>query len=830
MSILDGQIYKKMKKSGLIAIIIISLAISVLIFAKIIFNDQLIGRYLDFSVPPVSYLMHNVIQSNFFSWIDTTNGGFRNPFSTTLIPISAILYFPSIFTSSPWFIARYQLVLTIFLSLYFSYLLASKLLEDSVLSNRQKTALSFASAILFSLNNFLFTEIIYGSNVMYLSFPFLALLIYALLSYEKTKKSKYFWLTIIALCIASSTLQHLAIAYVFILLVLIAYKDIKRLLCIAPLHLMLSLYWLLPLLFFSSEISGGELVGDYTNNFTNAASYLSSAILNKDYFSNRNLYLTALGGNAHLLKLWLFSAAAIFGLIILSLGNIKKLELKNRKIVLGSFIILLLSVFLLKGAREPFGNMIIYAYAKIPLLSLFRSLQRYLSMYNISAFVLFVTAGAYLVKRNSKYIFLIFALVIINALPWLTLDLGTKNIMESGMPSYLNQYQLSPGEKQFYEINNQPLDFSYLTIPPRYSLDFLSTPYTPHKSSGGDSGLVFGNKRFFCAECGSSIQPMLMQMEKEIYNDPNFFANNRAILGKLNLRYIILRKNTQPIGGGIYHYDPVEILNNIKKTDFLKIDYEDDTVAIIKNNYYTPHIFSAQKITFVNKTDKVSGAGQREAILIKTSVFNQTVYENLGGDADYGDLPTIEYKKISPVKYRIVIHRAKEEFPLVFSEAFHSGWNIYLKKIESQTSDSKIYDVGDNDLAADEKDIEQYRLESIISAVGDRYVSKNILGTIQNDNLYSGKFYETFFSKPTVPEGDHFIVGDYSNGWTIKPETLCEEGNACLKNQDGSYDISMIIEFYPQRYFWFGLSIPVLALFLYCSYYLFKKFRERNGK
>ena len=57
------------------------------------------------------------------------------------------------------------------------------------------------------------------------------------------------------------------------------------------------------------------------------------------------------------------------------------------------------------------------------------------------------------------------------------------------------------------------------------------------------------------------------------------------------------------------------------------------------------------------------------------------------------DTPVLEFKKINPTKYRVIVHNAKGEFPVVFSESFHEGWKAYLvsgqlSAVGSQRADS----------------------------------------------------------------------------------------------------------------------------------------------
>ncbi|QQS20499.1 MAG: hypothetical protein IPL87_02900 [Candidatus Moraniibacteriota bacterium] len=83
-----------------------------------------------------------------------------------------------------------------------------------------------------------------------------------------------------------------------------------------------------------------------------------------------------------------------------------------------------------------------------------------------------------------------------------------------------------------------------------------------------------------------------------------------------------------------------------------------------------------------------------------------------------------------------------------------------------------------------------------------------------------------------IDEEKHFKLNGFLNGWFVEPEILCqEESVACRKNEDGSYDIEMRIEFFPQRWFSVGLLISGLT-FGGCIFFLFFDafWRRRQNK
>jgi hypothetical protein len=92
-----------------------------------------------------------------------------------------------------------------------------------------------------------------------------------------------------------------------------------------------------------------------------------------------------------------------------------------------------------------------------------------------------------------------------------------------------------------------------------------------------------------------------------------------------------------------------------------------------------------------------------------------------------------------------------------------------------------------------------------------------------NNNKING-FWNSWipFVKPDkIPEEYHYKLDDFLNAWHIDVDKYCRENNLCVKNMDGSYDIEMVVEFFPQRWFYLGLLISGTTLFgclLYLGY------------
>ena len=87
------------------------------------------------------------------------------------------------------------------------------------------------------------------------------------------------------------------------------------------------------------------------------------------------------------------------------------------------------------------------------------------------------------------------------------------------------------------------------------------------------------------------------------------------------------------------------------------------------------------------------------------------------------------------------------------------------------------------------------------------------------------------FAKPdTVADEYHYNLDTFLNGWYVDTTQLCgvEHLEGCTKNADGSYDIEMVIEFWPQRWFYVGLIVSSVTL-LGCLGALVYSYRKKHA-
>ena len=200
-------------------------------------------------------------------------------------------------------------------------------------------------------------------------------------------------------------------------------------------------------------------------------------------------------------------------------------------------------------------------------------------------------------------------------------------------------------------------------------------------------------------------------------------------------------------------------------------------------------------------------------------------------------LKSVEYKAVNRWKNKVVLHGVKDSFLLVYPEKYSEKWKVYLTSVGTQNlaslrvpDDYFVPEIESNRQATREE-VEGFVSGGLISAVGDKFISKNFDGSIRNDNLSNGRFYDSWFKEP-IDEDIHFQVNNYSNAWWVDVEELCgsvgdsaerlhspngtmepTELSVCVLNSDGTYEIELIIENGMLRWFYLGLLVFGVVLF-----------------
>ncbi len=867
------------------------------------------GNYLIFIGD--QYVPINVLSDlrNYFysSWFHFNSIGISSPQSVAALPYIAYFAIMKIF--------GFSLVVSQKILYFFTFSLCglSMYYLCNFIFKNNRRLICFCSSLFYMFNFFsLFSYWHTGiaSVYLYCSLPLILGLYIKLL---KTKKNK----NIIMLVMVLSTVPLSAFSnpamLMITLLLLLAYllfyviqereiksnvlEAFKNSLFLFLIWLFINLWWILPMIFSvkdgmaSASAIGGlagvfDLVSSQTSflNLFRLFGYWPFNSINSagdPFFPWSKIYVSTI-----------FIFLGFFPSILLIVSMMKK---RRKKKLLFFSILFIAGLFLMKGNHEPLGFINDWLFANIPFFGIFRNQYEKFGIIVTMCYSIFVGIGlASIYNFFKKYSFQIASVVLLmlsismfGVYMW---PFWTGDVIYSGGANTPSAHVKIPN--YYYNLkfwsDNQKIDSKAISLPHQEG--------SAYDWGQGYCGSYDPTAEFFSKpiisetvnEGNSSTNLFLKYLLDSFLNKDNFSALNISSLA--NAKYIILHNdlnydintptrsmNSQDILSNLYPFSDFYYPQNFDKINLFEL----------KNDHFLPHLYTPDiVITSSRASDTLSDILSQPGFNIRSVIYfnNQDIVRdnlNINQSVDFGPgqtgqetvngTPVIEFKKIDPTKYEVVVHHATENFPLVFSESFHSGWKAYLadgykvnKVDSSKLSDYKILD-GNADDQATADDVKGFIDQGYISTLGNLqekniahdkwvnnrdvldynekykidFISKDFQGTIQNDNLPNGNFWDTWFKKP-LPEEDHIMVNGYANSWLIEPDQICApnqpqtpvegEGtnSSCVKNADGSYDFEMIIEFWPQRLFYIGLGISVTTL-LGCVIYLFY-FQHRRRK
>lgn len=156
--------------------------------------------------------------------------------------------------------------------------------------------------------------------------------------------------------------------------------------------------------------------------------------------------------------------------------------------------------------------------------------------------------------------------------------------------------------------------------------------------------------------------------------------------------------------------------------------------------------------------------------------------------------PAVEYRAVSESIYYVRLHNIRQSVPLVFSQVWHRDWKLRVIPYQAQVC-------GTAGCA-----------DGLITAGGEKFISPNLDGVIQNENLPPPS-WRAIWGAPAVDERYHLRTNEYANSWWLDLAYVKKHfGDSVAVNADGSYDIELVLEYTPQRYFYFGILVSILTL------------------
>lgn len=125
----------------------------------------------------------------------------------------------------------------------------------------------------------------------------------------------------------------------------------------------------------------------------------------------------------------------------------------------------------------------------------------------------------------------------------------------------------------------------------------------------------------------------------------------------------------------------------------------------------------------------------------------------------------LDYFKVNPTKYVVMLKPGKIRTNLVLREAFSHKWRVYILPTEKLQSAAEV--------------------------------------------AQKFSWWEPFFLS-SLPEDSHTRYGGYGNSWSIDTQTICEKAG-CFGAKPSNQVVGLIVEYWPQRYVY--LLLIICALF-----------------
>jgi uncharacterized membrane protein len=383
-------------------------------------------------------------------------------------------------------------------------------------------------------------------------------------------------------------------------------------------------------------------------------------------------------------------------------------------------------------------------------------------------------------------------------------------------------------ERMYAQTRTDRLEYNILPVPSWYSPIFTGNVF-PTTSQGS----VIDNFYFSHGMLYTNMVPLFSSeyFTSAITNpNPLFYSFS-------NIRRIMYGPEIAPILTADYNFS----------REWIQSTMPDPDKGLVPDTMFYPHVYAPKRLEVSTLPSKNMfklirpHASESGTLAIVMKGQNTT---QLAADLKPNTYrpPTLEYKKLSPTKYRIIAHDVSEPFPLVISTDYYPGWQLHaVVKTDTQSrighlkNQIRYYKIlnGNAQTQATTEELTKYVENGYVSTLGTLeerivthydysnqreavtererykidYVSKNIKGSIQNNNLdgnQTGRSYK-------VPNEQHLTVNGYANGWIIDPSVICQETGECIP---GSTKVSLdfVAEYYPQRYFNIGLGVTFMTI------------------
>ena len=794
------------------------------------------GMYF-FSDSNMSLWKDNKYLLNIYSWAEDDYGFFAPMFITNL-PIQLFFKLLTLF-SNIYFVSVFY-----FFAVYLGLIVSTVYLIKNV--NKNAKTIDYILVTIFAISNPVSAYVIlYEQDIAY-SFIFITLFIAYLFKCKNKNEisiSDIVVLEIILLLINTYILSSVLIVACFIIYIIYSYKSLLekkvvfKYLFSVFLFLLLNAYWIIvPISQFFQKASSSSLLSFYTiegaKNVLGVVSQqvrlFSPFMFSSSYIRNPNNSLYFFSRPEIVVSSFII-LILIFYIVLLG----KNVEyFKNRRSLIYFLFILFLIFFNFSlGTRSPFGWLFTFFWDKVPFFNLFRAIFKFQFVINFSFIILFIIG----LSKTAKYVKYLLLIPMLILMSFYFRDHFFKQLMVTyKIPQYYFDEQAN--------LDKKKLNVNYKIFPDKYyGSKFIYTQFDWSSTQWDATNIL----KYFTRQTTITTPSSAIEDNSVITNDLCNLENHNAArdigllkktMALLNIKTIIMQNDILKNRSSCF----AEI-NDLAKYSIGKLDNYSLSNEETLLKFYVPDKIFKQKVNETNKEtiseneSDITSSFYQDQTNINVTEINTQLKNNT---------PKLEYKKINPTKYRVIIRKTKVAFPLIFSESFQSGWKAYPISFQRESkddltskvdSDYHIFD-GNSEVQASKSELVDFINKGLISNNDNKnqidFVSKDINGTIQNDNLKNNGIAETWFKTP-LDENDHLEVNGFANSWIIDPNKICNGNNKCVNNADGSHDMELVVEFWPQRSLDIGLLVSgggLVGCLIFLAYKWLKNKRLNYAK
>jgi hypothetical protein len=600
-------------------------------------------------------------------------------------------------------------------------------------------------------------------------------------------------------------------------------QDLRRVLLKFSAAFLLSAYLFLPLANFTLNYDpidyGVKVKSGYkdTGKMMNFGVDTMDRVLKLHQDSIFLNYIDALkyNSNVFILTLSYFFASIMFARLII-IHTERNVDKRDEIIV---WFLLVAYLFFAAGPNKPFGQMYEHFVSVIPLLAFLRTTAG--AVFFLSVF--YALLLFFFVEQVSKKTFFSSLILLVT--------------VYVGYPYWNGEYYKNfNGINQYTDIQKRGFD-----IPKEYYAlrEFIDYQKINARTFYPNSDLTYLNTQW------GFFGPIIYNF---LYTDYNIGYDQ--ILGSLSNHAVGFVFEDSSLMNKIVYY----VKNTIPavKEGFVEVKYVD-------KNEFLPKLYTADQIGTFDDTPLTqilldrSQARQSER---RVSFQDNKTNAEVNGSGIFSGT-TVEYKEVNPTQYQVRLHGAEGKVVLVLSERYHKDWNVYFAEkalyqdrnlLQERLGTYKILDKNEY-FQANKTELTRLVEEGSVTELGNGeersifhkkwdgyeektayeekfsvdFVSKNFFSTVQNNNLTSPRFFDTWFKRPLDLDNRQLLANGYANAWVLDIDALCrQQSDKCLKNDDGTQDLDFIIEFWPQRVSYVGMFVSGLVVSVY-GFLLIKK-------